>query len=160
MVMNLFHRKDNEGKAITPMNDGLEDWWGRMMRLPLMPFENRLPETFSRRQIPAMNVSEDEKGYEITLELPGLEEEDIDISLMGNQLVVSGERKWEEKTDKQEFHHVESQYGSFQRSFTLPADARMDTETVEAEYHKGMLRIHFPKFEPTPTRKIKVTSGK
>lgn len=159
--MNLLHRKDNGNKALTTLGgDGVDDWWGRMLRLPLLPFESRLPEVFNRAQIPAMNVSEDEKGYEITLELPGLEEDDIDISVMGNQLVISGERKWEEKRDKQEFHHVESQYGSFQRSFALPTDARTEVDAIEARYKKGMLHVQIPKVEPTPTRKIKVSHEK
>ena len=158
--MNLFQRKGDDGsKELGPVrSDPFESMWSRLLASPF-GFESRLPEVFQRRGgMPAMNVSEDEQGYEVTVELPGLDEKDIEIQLMGNQLVISGERKWHEEKKEQEFHRVESQYGSFQRSVTLPDDTRRDGEAVEATYKKGVLTVRVPKVEPTPARKIKVQS--
>lgn len=117
---------------------------------------NRLPATFQARSYPAMNVSESENHYLVSLELPGLDVKDINIELMGNQLQITGERKWEEDKKGKEFHRVESQYGSFARSLTLPENTRMDRESIEATFQKGILEIKIPKVEPTPAAKIAI----
>jgi len=116
----------------------------------------RLPAAFQARNYPSMNVSESENHYLVSLELPGLDAKDVAIELMGNQLQISGERKWEEEKKGKEFHRVESQYGSFERSLTLPENARMDRESIEATFQKGMLEIKVPKVEPTPAAKIAI----
>ena len=116
----------------------------------------RLPATFQARTYPAMNVSESENHYLVSLELPGLDVKDINIELMGNQLQISGERKWEEDKKGKEFHRVESQYGSFTRSLTLPENTRMNRESIEATFQKGILEIKIPKVEPTPAAKIAI----
>jgi HSP20 family protein len=90
------------------------------------------------------------------VDLPGLEEKDIDVKLMGTQLMISAERKWEEEKKGKEFHRVESQYGSFARSLTLPENARMNRESIEATFQKGILEIKIPKVEPTPAAKIAI----
>jgi HSP20 family protein len=117
---------------------------------------SRLPATFQARTYPAMNVSESENHYHVSLELPGLDAKDIQIELMGNQLQITGERRWEDEKKGKEFHRVESQYGSFARSLTLPENARMGRESIEATFQKGMLEIRIPKVEPTPAAKIAI----
>lgn len=116
----------------------------------------RLPAAFRTRSHPPMDVSESESHYLVNLELPGLDIKDIHIELMGNQLQISGERKWEEEKKGKEFHRVESQYGSFERTLTLPANARVDRESIEATFQKGILEIKIPKLEPTPSAKITI----
>ena len=123
---------------------------------PFRGFQNRLPATFTMRNVPALNVAEGESHYTVTLELPGLDTKDIAIDLLGNQLTISGERKWEEDKKKNEFQHVESQYGSFSRSLTLPPNLRVDRESIEATFQRGMLEIRIPKLEPTPAAKIPI----
>ena len=103
-----------------------------------------------------MNVSESENHYLVMLELPGMDVKDVNIELMGNQLSVSGERKWEEDKKGKELHRVESQYGSFCRTVTLPENARMERESIEATFQKGILEIKIPKLEPTPAAKIPI----
>jgi HSP20 family protein len=134
-----------------PLGSWLESFFDR-------PAFEQLPEVFRRPAFPPINLSENASTLTVTAELPGLDEEDLDVQVMGNQLVISGERKWEkeEKKDK-EFHRVESQYGSFSRTVTLPVGLRLDK--AEATYDKGMLAIRFPKVEPTPAAKIKVKKG-
>src|SRR5262245_54930037 len=82
--------------------------------------KNRLPETFRATMLPAANVSETDKAFTISVDLPGLEEKDIDVRMMGSQLMISAERKWEEEKKGREFHRVESQFGRFERTVTLP----------------------------------------
>jgi len=103
-----------------------------------------------------MNVAETEGAFRVSLELPGLDEKDIDVQLVGNRLVVSGERKWEERTEEQTFHRFESQFGSFRRAVARRAGFRADPDRVEASYEKGVLEIVVPKVEPTPASRIKV----
>jgi HSP20 family protein len=132
-------------------DDFFKNLWG-----PFDGIRNRLPATFRGRTYPAMNVSESENHYLVSVELPGLDVKDVSIELMGNQLQISGERKWEEDKKGKEFHRVESQYGSFTRSLLLPENARMDRESIEATFQKGILEIRIPKVEPTPAAKIAI----
>jgi HSP20 family protein len=131
-------------------DDFLKNFW-ESIETP----RKRLPATFQARAYPPMNVLESENHYLVNLELPGLDVKDINIELMGNQLQISGERRWE-KEKKGEFHRVESQYGSFERSLTLPENARMDRQSIEATVQKGMLEIRIPKVEPTPAAQIAI----
>lgn len=136
----------------------LPDLFGRL-------FENgdlepvHLPEAFRRGPVPPMNVSENEKDYTVTLDAPGLEENDFDIQLMGGRLIISGERRWREEKKEKEYVRVESQYGSFSRSIDLPDGAGTDTDQIRATYDKGVLKVVVPKAEPTPTTRIPVAKG-
>jgi HSP20 family protein len=122
-------------------------------------FGANLPAAFRTGAVPPVNVAETEKSWSVSFELPGLNEKDIQVQLMGNQLVVSGERKWEEEKKGKEFHRVESQYGSFQRAIQLPENARLEADALVATYKKGILEITIPKVEPTPAAKIPVKAG-
>jgi HSP20 family protein len=117
---------------------------------------NRLPAAFAADTYPAMNVAESEGHFVVTLELPGLDAQDVNIELMGNQLQISGERKWEDEKKGKEFHRVESQYGRFARTLALPENLRLRKESIEATFQKGMLEIRIPKLEPTPAEKIAI----
>lgn len=132
-----------------PLSTWIETFFDR-------PTLEHLPEAFRSPGALPINVAENETTLTVTAELPGLDEEDIDVRLVGNQLTISGERKWEkkEKDKGKEFTRVESQFGSFSRTLTLPMNLRLDR--AEAVYDKGVLTIEFPKVEPTPTAKIKV----
>lgn len=120
-------------------------------------FTDQLPETFRSNLVPAVNIAEDEKALTVSAELPGLEEKDIDVQVMGNQLVISAERKFEEEKKEKEYHRVEHQYGSFSRTVSLPTGLK--TDAVDAVYKNGILTVSIPKIEPTPTAKIKVKHG-
>jgi HSP20 family protein len=150
--MSLIPWRKPESSLTHP--DPFEDLWRSFD--PFRNFQNRLPATFAARNLPAMNVSESESHYSVTLELPGLDAKDVTIDLLGNQLTISGERKWEEAKKEKEFHHVESQYGSFSRTLTLPSTLRLDRESIEATFQKGVLEIKIPKLEPTPAAKIPI----
>ena len=116
----------------------------------------RLPETYRRAPMPAVNLADTEKEFVATVELPGLDEKDLDIQILGSQLVISGERKWEEEKKEKNYYRIESQYGAFRRAIELPEGLSMDADAIRASYEKGMLEVRIPKVEPRPAARIKV----
>jgi HSP20 family protein len=94
---------------------------------------------------PKIDVSESKDGLEVTAELPGVDEKDIDVTLSNGVLTIRGEKKTErDETDKDKNRHVsERRYGSFTRTITLPYDP--DSSKVEAKFEKGVLRVRLPK---------------
>jgi HSP20 family protein len=94
---------------------------------------------------PKIDVSESQDAIEVTAELPGIDEKDVDITLADDVLTISGEKKTErEEQDKDKnWHVVERSYGSFSREIPLPFDP--DATKVEAKFDKGVLRIRLPK---------------
>jgi HSP20 family protein len=104
--------------------------------------------------VPPVDVYEDEKSIRLKMEVPGIEEKDIDIHLENNLLTVRGERKMESETKEENYHRIERSYGSFSRSFTLPST--VNTEDVKAAYAKGVLTITMAKRAETRPKQIKV----
>jgi len=152
--MNIIPWRDRT--AVSTLRSELDNLFNRM---PFGDGESRLPEVFGRRVMPAVNISETEKSWSVSVELPGLNEKDIQVQIMGQQLVISGERKWEEEKKGKEFRSVESQYGAFERSIPLPENLRLEPESIQATYKRGMLEVTLPKLEPTPAAKIPVKAG-
>jgi HSP20 family protein len=93
--------------------------------------------------VPAVNTREADDAYYIEVDLPGVKKEDISIDVDDNVLTISGERKVEEERKDEEFYRVESVYGTFERSFTLPED--VDADKIEAEAKDGVLTVKIPK---------------
>jgi HSP20 family protein len=106
---------------------------------------------------PAVDVYEDEHAVNLKIEVPGIDEEDLDIRVENNTLTVHGERKFEKEEKEENFRRVERQYGSFTRSFSLPQT--VDSENVSANYDKGMLKISLPKKAEAKPKQIKVNVG-
>ncbi|HTY84322.1 MAG TPA: Hsp20/alpha crystallin family protein [Silvibacterium sp.] len=106
---------------------------------------------------PAVDVYEDEHKVTLKIEVPGIEEKDIDVRVENNTLTVHGERKIEKEEKEENYRRVERQYGSFTRSFTLPQT--VDTENVSANYDKGVLKITLPKKAEAKPKQIKVSVG-
>jgi len=107
-----------------------------------------------RTFLPRFDVKETKEGYQFKADLPGLTESDIEISLTGNQLTVSGKRETESHEDNDTFYACERQFGSFSRVFTLPEAC--DAEHVRAEMNKGVLTIALPKKPELQPRKIAI----
>ncbi len=104
---------------------------------------------------PKVNTRETEDNYHIEVELPGVKKEDVDIKVDGNVLTISGERNVREEVKDEDYHKVESRYGLFSRSFTLPE--RVDTSNIEAEFINGILEIAIPKLKiDTSSKKIEI----
>lgn len=107
---------------------------------------------------PSCNVSETPEEYRIEAELPGVKQEDLEVKVENRTLTLRGERR-EKKEEKQEkYHRVESSYGSFMRSFTLPDDA--DEDKIVAEYKDGLLTVRVIRTEPkeSAARNIEIGS--
>src|SRR6185312_6291452 len=92
---------------------------------------------------PPVDIYEDEHNIALKIEVPGIDEKDIDVRIDNNTLSVHGERKIEKEEKEENFRRVERQYGSFTRSFTLPSS--VDSENVSADYDKGVLKITLSK---------------
>jgi HSP20 family protein len=107
--------------------------------------------------IPAVDILEKEGNLILRAELPGVNEKDIDVKLEGNVLTLKGERKLESEEKKHNYHRVESFYGSFTRSFTLPDS--VDTEKIKADYKNGILSISVPQKPEVRPREIPVSVG-
>ena len=93
--------------------------------------------------VPALSVAETKDALEVTVELPGVDEKDINVSLEGNQLTISGEKKEESAKDEKDWHIEERSYGSFYRSMSLPFSP--DEGAVEAHLDKGVLHVRVKK---------------
>ena len=103
---------------------------------------------------PSVDVSETAKEVVVKAELPGMDPKDIDVSVRGDILSVAGERKQEKEEKGENFHRIESTYGSFSRSIQLPAE--VDAGKVDATYKDGVLKITLPKTKEAATKKIEV----
>ncbi len=106
---------------------------------------------------PPVDIYEDEHNITLKLEVPGIDEKDIDVRIEGNTLTVHGERKIEKEEKEENFRRVERQYGEFTRSFTLPSS--VDTGQVSAHYDKGVLKINLAKKAEAKPKQIKVNVG-
>src|ERR1700737_2847266 len=106
---------------------------------------------------PAVDVYEDEHNVTLKIEVPGINEKDIDVRIENNTLTVHGERKIEKEEKEENYRRVERQYGSFTRTFNLPPT--VDAEKVQADYDKGVLKITLPKKAEAKPKQIKVNVG-
>jgi HSP20 family protein len=140
--LDVFHRD---------LNRLFEDMW-RGFDLPMLGEDERL-----RAMTPTMDVAEDDDEIRLSVELPGMDEEDIEVLLSDDVLTIKGEKKAEtEKSDKTHSYR-ERTYGSFRRS--LPLEANIRTDKIDAHFDKGVLTITLPKIEEAKrkTRKIPVS---
>jgi len=106
---------------------------------------------------PPVDIYEDEHTITLKLEVPGIDERDIDVRIENTTLIVHGERKMEKEEKEENFRRVERQYGEFTRSFTLPSS--VDPGQVSAHYDKGVLKIALAKKAEAKPKQIKVNVG-
>ena len=108
--------------------------------------------------IPAVDVSETDDAVIVKVDVPGVNPEDMEISLVDNVLVIKGEKKREEEEKKENFYRMERFYGSFMRSIQLPCEVEEDK--IEATYKDGVLKIVLPKKPEEKKKVIKINVGK
>jgi HSP20 family protein len=138
----------------------LQDRMNRVNRLfresysPEVPGEALTSTSFA----PPVDIYEDEHNITLKLEVPGIDEKDIDVQIQGNTLTVHGERNFEKEEKEENFCRIERQYGSFTRSFTLPGS--VDPGHVSADYDKGVLKINLAKKADATPKQIKVNIGR
>jgi HSP20 family protein len=143
-------------RSMTPFrsNRSLMNWESPFEDL-FNEFERSLSPNGSRDFNPALDVEEKEGVYLITIDLPGIKKEDIQINVNDRTLSVSGERSRETKGQG---HYFERSYGRFARSLTLPENVNADA--IEAHYEDGVLKVALPKAEEKKGKSIKIQSGK
>jgi HSP20 family protein len=134
----------------------LQDRMNRLFRDSYGP-EGREENLNNTSFAPPVDVYEDEHSVNLKIEVPGVDEKDIEVRIENNVLTVQGERKFEKEEKQENFRRVERQYGSFTRTFTLPTT--VDAEKVAASYDKGILKIALPKKAEAKPKQIKVNVG-
>jgi HSP20 family protein len=107
---------------------------------------------------PALDISERKDAYLVTVELPGIEADDLEITMEDGLLTIQGERQFTSESSEQQFHRVERRYGAFRRSITLPA--QVQAEQIEASVENGVLQILVPKMEEATPKRIQVRPGR
>jgi HSP20 family protein len=111
----------------------------------------------TRVTLPTMDVAETDKEIEITAELPGLEEKDVQINVSDNILTIRGEKKAETEQEDKNYRLIERSYGAFERSLELPEG--VDADAIDATIDKGVLKVVVPKPAPAQAKKIEVKSA-
>jgi HSP20 family protein len=107
---------------------------------------------------PALDISERKDAYLVTVELPGVEPDDLQITLEDGLVTIQGERHFAHDSSEQQFHRIERRYGAFRRSITLPA--QVQAEQIEASFDNGVLQVVVPKMEEATPKRIQVRPGR
>ncbi len=135
----------------------LQDRVNRIIRESYRP-EGPEEALVSGNFAPPVDVYEDEQNISLRIEVPGIDEKDIDVSIENSTLTVRGTRRFENDEKEENFQRVERMYGSFTRSFTVPNT--VDPDRVSANYDKGVLKICLAKRAEAKPKQIKVSIGK
>ena len=124
--------------------------------LPVTSVFDRFFDDFAYKNevMPAFDISETEKEYLITAEIPGIDVKDIDITLSDGILTIKGEKKKEEESKERNYHCIERHYGSFERRFKIPETVK--TDKLDAKYNGGILKLSLPKSGKAKARQIEV----
>ena len=163
--MKLTRRERQDRGALAPFRGGgwsplneLGRIRSQIERLFENPFDLVVPSTgFFEGWTPAVDVHEDKDKYVVKAEVPGMKKEDIDVSLDGSTLTISGERKHEQERKEDETYRSERFFGRFQRNITLPA--AVDASKIDANYKDGVLTITLPKSEEAKPKQIQVKTS-
>ena len=131
-----------------------EDIFGR----PFLPGIWRISPSEEVVWAPAIDVVEEEDKFSVKVELAGVKEEDVNVSIVGDTLTIEGEKKAESEVKRKGYYYSETSYGSFSRSITIPST--IDTGKIEANYDKGVLEISLPKAPEVKPKKITVAAKK
>jgi HSP20 family protein len=133
----------------------MADIQGEMNRLFDWAFGRRGDEGMLESDwAPAVDVFEENDRYHVHVDLPGLKRDDIDVTVQGDVLTVSGEKKRESETKGEDYYRCERYYGKFSRSLTLPTS--VDSTKIEAKYKDGVLELSIPKTEQARPKQIKI----
>lgn len=131
-----------------------EDLFNRYSRMPRRDVVSGEGGDSTTDWRPVANISETDKEYLIKAELPEVSKDDIEVKANEGVITIKGERRMEKTSDDEKQHRVESFYGSFSRSFSLPAD--VDESAITAESKDGVLKVHLPKIEVVEPEAIEI----
>jgi len=144
----MFNQKTTKTMALVRYNTALPSFGSSI-------FADFLSDFPAKSQLsPKVDVIENGKAFEVNVSLAGFKKEDIKVELDENRLTISGDRKWEKKEDDKKYHLVETEYGSFSRTFTLPKNVKSDA--IEANYKDGILQLSIPK-EDKEVKKLQIS---
>ena len=143
-------------KSVPAAQNGQALFWGAdpFRTLEAMLQVDRTPRRTEATFAPRFDVKESKEGFVFHADLPGIKDEDVQISVTGNQLTIAGKREAQETKDTENYHVLERSYGSFTRTFTLPDSA--DLEKVKAEMKDGVLTVSLPKRTESQPRRITI----
>lgn len=147
VLYNIIPRKKNNALRV---NDPFDFFSSRMSNF----FDEIFGETETALTAfsPRLDVSEDEKEFSVTVELPGVDQKDLKLSLENGYLTIEGEKKEETESNENGYHHVERSYGSFHRA--IPFDSEIEEGKIKAKFRKGVLTVKLPK-APQPKNEVK-----
>lgn len=131
-----------------------DDFFSRWPRFGAMPAVRSMLHDAPPAWSPAMDVSENDDAYVITVELAGASKEDVTVEAHENVLTIRGEKRSERNEENEQRKYVERSFGSFSRSFSLPANA--DADAVEASFDQGVLTVQIAKTQETKPKQISV----
>ncbi|WP_024326158.1 Hsp20/alpha crystallin family protein [Thioalkalivibrio sp. AKL19] len=153
---NWFKREETASPEVVPARREAPD---ALMRDPLVRMHREMDRMFedffgaalgarggdaaSLLLKPSVDIAETRKAYRITVEVPGIDEDAIDLTVDGDDLIISGEKRQETEEDDQGYHRVERAYGQFRRILSLPGDA--DVDGIQARFKNGVLKIDIPR---------------
>ncbi len=129
--------------------DAMEDFFGDMGQFPRFAGESSLA--------PAIDVSETDNAYKVSVELPGTSKDDIEVTVEQGRLNIRGEKKEESREEDEDYLRVERSYGKFSRSIPLPST--VDEEDIEASFEDGVLQCHLPKTGEARGQRIEIEGG-
>ena len=141
-------------RELEDMERRFEDIFGRMF----LPAAWRRIPVVEMGWAPAIEVFEKEDKFVVKAEIPGMKEEDIDVSVVGDTLTIMGERKVESEVKEEDYYCCERSYGSFSRSIAVPSN--VDAKKIEASYEDGVLEVSLPKAPEIKAKKIAVSAKK
>lgn len=144
---NLLFR-DGDG-LLGELDHLLEDFWLRRGRSPALLEPWELGEIS-----PSLDQTEDDKAYHVSVELPGMDQADVDVSFADGRLTISGEKKQEKEEKDKDFYRCERSFGEFRRSLAIPG--AVDESKIEATFKKGVLNIHLPKTKEAQSKPRKI----
>jgi HSP20 family protein len=148
-------KRENERGELSPMvalRGEMDRLFDAFVREPFGAID--WPNWAGGKWSPAVDVAEDEKEVTIRAELPGIDPKDLDVSVVGNEVVLSGEKKESSETKEKGVYHSETRYGAFRRTIPLPEG--VDTEHVDAQYAHGVLTLRLAKTAPAAAKRIEV----
>jgi len=147
MALVPIRKRQTETSPLARLHSEMDELFDSFFRGLDKPF-------FGYKAWPAIDIAENENEFVVKAEVPGCKADDIDISVQGNTLTISGEKKEETEKKEKGYYHVERSYGSFRRDLNLLSD--IDTSKIEAECKDGILTVTLPKSETAKPVKVKV----
>ena len=150
MALIPVKRRERDGSELARLHPDINGFFDSLFEGLDTPF-------LARGRWPAMDIGEDDNAFIVKAEVPGCKAEDIDISVHGNSLTISGEKKHEEEQTGKGYYHVERSYGGFRRDLNLATEINADK--IEAVCENGVLTLTLPKSEKAKPVKVKVKSA-